>query len=128
MARVAATIAADGVVPDVRWQANPGTGEPHVYLSRENARLLGRYMRDVVLSGTGRVLRNHALPIAGKTGTAEIAGAASHSWFIGYAPYGPASRRVAVAVLIENAGYGASAATPAAGEIFSAASALGLAR
>ena len=128
MARIAATIAADGVVPDVRWEAGPGTGEPHVFLSRESARLLGRYMRDVVLSGTGRALRNHAVPIAGKTGTAEIAGAASHSWFIGFAPYGPATRRVAVAVLIENAGYGASAATPAAGEIFSAAAALGLAR
>lgn len=128
MARVAATIAADGVVPDVRWELGPGTGEPHVYLSRESARLLGRYMRDVVLSGTGRALRSHALPIAGKTGTAEIAGAASHSWFIGFAPYGSASRRVAVAVLIENAGYGASAATPAAGEIFSAAGALGLAK
>ena len=128
MARVAAAIAADGVVPDVRWESGPGTGEPHVYLSRENARLLGRYMRDVVLSGTGRALRSHPLPIAGKTGTAEIAGAASHSWFIGFAPHGPATRRVAVAVLIENAGYGASAATPAAGEIFSAAAALGLAR
>ena len=128
MARIAATIAADGVVPDVRWESGPGTGEPHVYLSRENARLLGRYMRDVVVSGTGRALRNHALSIAGKTGTAEIAGAASHSWFIGFAPYGSAARRVAVAVLIENAGYGASAATPAAGEIFSAAAALGLAR
>jgi cell division protein FtsW (lipid II flippase) len=128
MARVAATIAADGVVPDVRWQSSPVNEEPHVYVSRETARLLGRYMRDVVLSGTGRALRNHALPIAGKTGTAEIAGAASHSWFIGFAPYGQASRRVAVAVLIENAGYGASAATPAAGEIFSAAAALGLAR
>ena len=128
MARIAATIAADGVVPDVKWQAGPGTGEPQVYLSRENARLLARYMRDVVLSGTGRALRAHALPIAGKTGTAEIAGAPSHSWFIGFAPYGSASRRVAVAVLIENAGYGAGAATPAAGEIFSAAAALGLAR
>jgi cell division protein FtsW (lipid II flippase) len=128
MARVASTIAADGVIPDVRWQSGPATDEPHVYLQRETARLLGRYMRDVVLSGTGRALRNHALPIAGKTGTAEIAGAASHSWFIGFAPYGQATRRVAVAVLIENAGYGASAATPAAGEIFTAAAAVGLAR
>lgn len=126
MARVAATIAADGIIPDTRWESSPGTGEPHAYLSREHARLLGRYMRDVVVSGTGRALRNHPLAIAGKTGTAEVAGAASHSWFIGFAPYGPASRRVAIAVLIENAGYGGSAATPAAGEIFSAAAALGL--
>jgi peptidoglycan glycosyltransferase len=128
MARVAAAIAADGVVPDVRWDAAVKSAEPHVLVARDSARLIGRYMRDVVLIGTGRALRSHAIPIAGKTGTAEIAGAPSHSWFIGFAPYGQASRRVAVAVIIENAGYGAAAAAPAAGEIIAAASALGLAK
>lgn len=128
MARVAAAIAADGVVPDVRWDTTATSAEPHALVTRESARLLGRYMRDVVLSGTGRALRGHAVPIAGKTGTAEIAGAPSHSWFIGFAPYGQATRRVAVAVIIENAGYGAAAATPAAGDIIAAAAALGLAR
>jgi peptidoglycan glycosyltransferase len=78
------------------------------------------------LTGTGRALSGHAIPIAGKTGTAEISGAPSHAWFIGFAPYGPATRRVAVAVLIENAGYGGTAAAPAAGEIISAAAGLGL--
>jgi peptidoglycan glycosyltransferase len=68
------------------------------------------------------------VPIAGKTGTAEIARGASHSWFVGFAPYGPASRRVAVAVIVENAGYGAVTAAPAAGEIIEAAAQLGLAR
>jgi peptidoglycan glycosyltransferase len=126
MARVAAAIAADGVVPDVRWDSGSPALEPRAFLSRDSARLLGRYMRDVVLSGTGRALRGQATPIAGKTGTAEVAGAESHSWFIGFAPYGPATRRVAVAVIIENAGYGAGAAVPAAGEIIAAASALGL--
>ena len=128
MARVAAAIAADGVVPDVRWDSSAPDGEPHALVTREQARLLGRYMRDVILAGTGRALRSSAVPIAGKTGTAEIAGAQSHSWFIGFAPYGPAKRRVAVAVIIENAGYGAEAAAPAAGEIIAAAASLGLAR
>jgi peptidoglycan glycosyltransferase len=85
-------------------------------------------MRDVVLSGTGRSLRDAPIAIAGKTGTAEIAGAPSHAWFVGFAPYGPAKRRVAVAVLLENAGYGGTAAAPVAGEIVSAAAALGVIR
>jgi peptidoglycan glycosyltransferase len=68
------------------------------------------------------------VPIAGKTGTAEVAGKPSHSWFIGFAPYGASAHRVAVAVILENAGYGGTAAAPAAGEIIEAAAALGLAR
>ena len=128
MARVAAAIAADGAVRDVRWETGGPLAESHMLVTRESARLIGRYMRDVVLSGTGRTLRDHAVPIAGKTGTAEVAGEPSHSWFIGFAPYGPATRRVAVAVLIEHAGYGAAVAAPAAGEIVSAAAALGLAK
>ena len=59
-----------------------------------------------VLSGTGRTLRGHPLRIAGKTGTAEVSGAASHSWFVGFAPFDAAARRIAFAVIVENAGYG----------------------
>jgi penicillin-binding protein 2 len=83
-------------------------------------------MRDVVLGGTGRSLRDHPWRIAGKTGTAELSGKPSHSWFVGFAPFGPATRRIAFAVLIENAGYGAGSAAPAAGEIVSAAALAGL--
>jgi len=46
----------------------------------------------------------------------------------GFAPYGPATRRIAVAVILESAGYGAVGAAPAAGEIVAAASAVGLVR
>jgi cell division protein FtsI/penicillin-binding protein 2 len=81
-----------------------------------------------VLEGTGRSLRNHPWRIAGKTGTAELAGAPSHAWFAGFAPYGRATTRIAVAVVIENAGYGGLAAAPVAGEIVSAAADLGLIR
>ena len=128
MARVAGAIAAGGVLREAEWDAAAAAKGSEVLVGRETARLIGRYMRDVVLTGTGRSLRGHAVPIAGKTGTAEVANAASHSWFIGFAPYGEASRRVAVAVIIENAGYGAAAAVPAAGEIIGAAAALGLVR
>jgi peptidoglycan glycosyltransferase len=50
--------------------------------------------------------------------------AASHSWFVGFAPYG--SPRIAFAVILENAGYGGRVAAPLAGDIVEAAAAAGL--
>ena len=81
-------------------------------------------MREVVTAGTGRSLAGHRVPIAGKTGTAEVNHAASHSWFVGFAPYG--SPRIAFAVILENAGYGGRVAAPLAGDIVAAAEAAGL--
>ena len=125
MATVAAALASGGMLRQPRLEASsPAKANP--LLPPEAARLLARYMRDVVLSGTGRSLRHHPWRMAGKTGTAEVAGAASHSWFVGFAPFGPATRRVAFAVIIENAGYGSLAAAPVAGEIVSAAASVGL--
>jgi peptidoglycan glycosyltransferase len=126
MARVAAAIASDGRLRNARWVRSSEPVKFDVFLDPESARLLARYMRDAVLTGTGRSLREHPWRIAGKTGTAEVAGNPSHSWFIGFAPYGPSTRRIAFAIILENAGYGSANAAPAAGEIVSAASAAGL--
>jgi cell division protein FtsI/penicillin-binding protein 2 len=126
MARVAAAIAADGQLRDVRWTAGAEPARHTRFLDRDSARALARYMRDAVLSGTGRSLREHPQRIAGKTGTAEVAGKPSHSWYVGFAPYGSSSPKIAFAVIIENAGYGSAKAAPAAGEIVSAAAAAGL--
>jgi cell division protein FtsW (lipid II flippase) len=127
MARVAAAIAADGVLRETRWQQTAAEpAEPPVFLDRNAARLLGSYMRDVVLTGTGRSLKAHPWRIAGKTGTAELAGRASHAWFVGFAPFGTATKRIAFAVIIENAGYGGASAAPVAGEIVTAAAQSGL--
>jgi cell division protein FtsW (lipid II flippase) len=128
MARVAAVIASGGILRDTTVEkiATGRAATTHVLMSQDAATTLGRYMRDSVLTGTGRRLREHPSRIAGKTGTAEVHGAQSHAWFVGYAPYGPAEKRVAFAVLIENAGYGGAAAAPAAGEIVTAAAANGL--
>jgi cell division protein FtsW (lipid II flippase) len=127
MARVAAAIAADGVLRDASLlEHGAHAGRDEQLLTAAGARVLGRYMRDVVLGGTGRVLRDHPAAIAGKTGTAEVAGAASHSWFVGFAPYGPSARKIAFAVLVENAGYGGQAAASLAGEIVTAAASIGL--
>ena len=81
-------------------------------------------MRDVVTSGTGRAANTPDLPIAGKTGTAELEHAQSHAWFIGFAPYrGP--RKLAFAVLIENGQYGGTAAAPLAAALMKEAKSMG---
>ncbi len=64
--------------------------------------------------------------MAGKTGTAELADAPSHAWFIGFAPYGGAARKIAFSVLVENGVYGGASAAPAAAEIVNAAVKMGL--
>jgi penicillin-binding protein 2 len=86
-------------------------------------------LRDVVMSdrGTGKRARIEGIEVAGKTGTAQAAGAATsggggerspellrdHAWFVGYAP---ADRpTIAVAVLVEHAGHhGGTVAAPMA--------------
>ena len=106
----------------------PGPAGPQStrFLSASQASQLGRAMREVVTQGNGRALRAHQVPIAGKTGTAEVSEAPAHSWFTGFAPYGSGERKIAFAVLIENAGYGARAAAPVAGELVAAARDIGL--
>jgi cell division protein FtsI/penicillin-binding protein 2/cell division protein FtsW (lipid II flippase) len=127
MARIAAAIAGDGVLREPRLDRRPSKGgQTERLLSPGAAAHLSQYLRDAVLSGTGRSLRAHAQRIAGKTGTAEIGGGPSHAWFVGFAPHGRTERKVAFAVILENAGYGGLAAAPAAGEIVSAAAASGL--
>ncbi len=128
MAQIVAAIASGGRIPEVQPEhdSREDSAAGVELLPPSSARLLASYMRDVVVSGTGRVLSHEPVPIAGKTGTAEISGADSHAWFVGFAPFAPSRRHIAFAVLIENAGYGGIASAPAAGEIVAAASALGL--
>jgi peptidoglycan glycosyltransferase len=96
-----------------------------VILPPDAAATLGRFMREVVTGGTGR--RGAAtVAVAGKTGTAELADAPSHAWFIGFAPYGGAARKIAFSVLVENGVYGGTAAAPAASEIVNLAVKMGL--
>src|SRR5215471_10014399 len=129
MARVAATVANGGNMPQGRWitdENNPRTIPPALILPPDAAATLGRFMRKVVTDGTGRRAGAAAIPMAGKTGTAELADAPSHAWFIGFAPYGGSGRKLAFSVLVENGVYGGETAAPAAPEIVEAAAKLGL--
>jgi cell division protein FtsI/penicillin-binding protein 2 len=115
-------------MPQGRWitdETNNRTAAPQTVLSPDSAQTLARFMREVVTGGTGRRAAG-AIPIAGKTGTAELTDAPSHAWFIGFAPYGSAGRKIGFSVLIENGVYGGTAAAPAAAEIVDAAAKLGL--
>jgi penicillin-binding protein 2 len=58
------------------------------------------------------VFGNFPRTIYGKTGTAVRTGQADQSWYVAYAP--DAKRPIVVAVTIEQGGYGAAAAAPAA--------------
>src|SRR5438046_8377167 len=71
MARVAATVANGGAMPQGRWiadETNTRTAPLETVLPQNAAQTLARFMREVVTSGTGR--RGAAsVPVAGKTGT-----------------------------------------------------------
>jgi cell division protein FtsI/penicillin-binding protein 2 len=128
LARVVAAIASDGTIREPSVVRGGPSADPKPFLPASSARLLAGYMREAVTNGTGRSLRGHPVRIAGKTGTAEVDGAASHSWFAGFAPAGPAARRIAFAVILEHAGYGGGGAAAVAGQVVSAAAALELIR
>lgn len=98
-------------------------------LTAADASLLATAMRDVVSTGTARrALGKLSIPVAGKTGTAEVEGKRSHAWFMGFAPYGETSELklpgyeapLAFAILVENAGYGGRYAAPVIGKVLEA--------
>jgi len=77
-------------------------------------------MQDVVDRGTAYAARIEGIALAGKTGTAENYGIiygkreklANHSWFVCFAPR--ENPKIAIAVIVENAGFGATWAGPMA--------------
>jgi len=72
-------------------------------------------MRRVVQEpgGTAGLARVKGIEVGGKTGTAQNPHGKDHAWFVGFAPFDDPS--IAIAVMIENVGYGGSYAAPIAG-------------
>jgi penicillin-binding protein 2 len=62
--------------------------------------------------GTARVARIDSIVVCGKTGTAQNPHGEDHSIFMAFAP--KENPRIAIAVLVENAGFGATWAAPIA--------------
>jgi len=69
-------------------------------------------------SGTAAGIKSNDIQIAGKTGTAQNPHGKDHAWFIGFAPYD--NPKIAVAVLVENVGFGATWAAPIAKKMIEA--------
>jgi peptidoglycan glycosyltransferase len=125
MALIGATIANDGTEPRpylVRQVVQPGStgssygpGELATPISADTAANVKKMMIAVVQRGTGTSAQLTGVTVAGKTGTATNPFGAPHSWFVCFAP--AENPRVAVAIVVENAGYGAAVAAPIAREV-----------
>ncbi len=70
-------------------------------------------MARVVRSGTGRMASVPGVSVGGKTGTAENPLGDDHSLFVAFAPV--ENPRIAIATVVENAGWGGSWAAPICG-------------
>ncbi len=94
---------------------NVSFDEQDIHFGENTWRVIRDGMRGVVEEpgGTGALARVKGIESAGKTGTAQNPHGKSHAWYIGFAPF--ENPRIAVAVLIENVGYGGSYSAPIAG-------------
>jgi penicillin-binding protein 2 len=69
-------------------------------------------------AGTAGNIRTPEFTIAGKTGTAQNPHGNDHAIFVGFAPYD--NPKIAIAVIVENAGFGSTHAAPIARDIMKA--------
>jgi len=143
LAHATANLANDGLVMRphlVRAIEDIKTGERRLTVPKEsyridwkpeNVRFVRDAMVDVNISGTGRAaFQGVPYKVGGKTGTAQVVGIKQnekydekrvaerhrdHSLFVAFAP--AEKPRIALAVLVENGGFGAAAAAPIARQV-----------
>ncbi|MFH0852478.1 MAG: penicillin-binding protein 2 [bacterium] len=86
-------------------------------VNSDNLIAVRKGMREAVTSGSAAALNDLPVKVAGKTGTAQVAGQArENAWFVGFAPYD--DPKVALVIMLENAGEGSSYAVPVANQVF----------
>ncbi len=95
---------------ETRFEVKEGVSVIKSEAAEELIELLTR----VVQEGTGRSVEIPGFPIAGKTGTAEIARGSdiAHAWFVGFVPV--EDPRFAFATFVERGGVGGAVAGPIA--------------
>jgi len=124
MALLAAAIARDGQLFAPRLAVRTPPRMLDRIMDYGIAEQLKQLMRYTVERGTARGANVKGLNIAGKTGTAQAAEGADHSWFLCFAPLERPA--IALAVIVEHGGYGAASALPVATELIKKAKKLGL--
>lgn len=124
MARAVAIIASGGehYAPYIQAESAPVlVGRT---LTTRTANTLKALMVRVVNEGTGRGMTQSGVSSGGKTGTAQTPSGEDHSWFVCFAP--AESPALALAVIVENGGYGSLSAVPIAAALVQAADQYGL--
>ncbi|GAA3830412.1 hypothetical protein GCM10022226_59080 [Sphaerisporangium flaviroseum] len=113
MAEVAAAVASGVWRPAIMTDVPPAGSPSPVPLDQRVAEGLRAMMSAAVTQGTATLA---GLPSGtfGKTGTAEVQGAGTHAWFIGY------RGSLACAVLVQNGGSGGAVAAPIAAKLLKA--------
>jgi len=124
MVLIGSTIAAGGAMPRPVLVRAIETNGHRVQTPRESlaqpistqtAAEVTTLMRAVVQRGTGTAAALRGVAVAGKTGTATNPSGRAHAWFVAFAP--AQAPRVAVAIIVENGGYGGSVAAPIARDV-----------
>jgi len=114
LANQAATIANDGyyITPHLNKNDSMLTHRHQLNIEKRHFDVVKSGMHRVMQYGTGRHYAVDSLHMAGKTGTVQNPHGKDHAIFIGFAPVD--NPQIAVAVVVENAGYGATWACPIA--------------
>jgi len=114
LANQAATIANDGyyISPHLNKNDSMLTHIHRLNIDKKYFDAVKEGMNRVMIYGTGRHYAIDSLHMAGKTGTVQNPHGRDHAIFIGFAPV--EKPQIAVAVVVENAGFGATWACPVA--------------
>jgi len=114
LANQAATIANDGyyITPHLNKNDSMLTHRHQLNIEKRHFDVVKAGMHRVMQYGTGRHYAVDSLHMAGKTGTVQNPHGKDHAIFIGFAPV--ENPRIAVSVVVENAGFGATWACPIA--------------
>lgn len=88
----------------------------NINISEETLKIVREGMRRVVQgNGTAAWIRSKDFEMAGKTGTAQNPHGKDHALFIAFAPF--KDPQIAVAVIVENVGFGSTHAAPIARDV-----------